>query len=133
MLPVFGVDAFETPEPAPTKTRSIRFFPDGRGGKGEGEERSDGFLVFAGATARLDETPSLAASGNRLRERLIASGRLVRQADCYLLTEDTLFRTPSAAALVLTGAHINGRIEWSDADGITLKAHQIRRAEGTPA
>lgn len=70
------------------------------------------------------------ASGNRLPERLIASGRLVRQADCYLLKEDTMFRTPSAAALVLTGVHINGRIEWSDADGTTLKAYQIRWAEG---
>lgn len=129
---MLGVDAFETPEPAaPTKTDALRFFLDGRGGKGEGEERSDGFLVFAGAIARLDETPSLAASGNRLRERLVSSGRLVREGDHYMLTEDTLFRTPSAAALVLTGAHINGRIEWIDADGVTLKTHQIRSAEST--
>jgi hypothetical protein len=48
-----------------------------------------------------------------------------------VLTEDTLFRTPSAAALVLTGAHVNGRIEWVDADGVTLKSHQIRSAEST--
>ena len=131
IFPVLGVDAFEAPEPVSSKrSDSIRFFLDGRNGKGEGEERSDGFLVFAGAIARLDETPSLAASGNRLRGRLVASGRLVQDGDHYVLTDDTLFKTPSAAALVLTGAHINGRENWRDADGVNLKEHQIRRSGG---
>lgn len=71
---------------------TIRFFLDSRGRKGEGEERSDGFLVFAGAIARLDETPSLAAGGNRQRSRLVASGRMAQQGDH---TDDTLFKTPS--------------------------------------
>ncbi len=48
-----------------------------------------------------------------------------------MLTEDALFRTPSAVALVLTGAHINGRIEWIDPDGVALKTRQIRSAEST--
>ncbi len=63
--------------------------------------------MFAGAIARLDETPSLAAGGNRQRSRLIASGRLAQQGDHDVLTDDTLFKTPSAAALVLTGSHVN--------------------------
>lgn len=131
IFPVLGVDAFEAPEPVSSmRSDSIRFFLDGRNGNGEGEERLDGFLVFAGAIARLDETPSLAASGNRLRGRLVASGRLVQDGDHYVLTDDTLFKTPSAAALVLTGAHINGRESWRDADGVTLKEHQIRRSGG---
>lgn len=131
IFPVLGVDASEVPEPAATtRSDSIRFFLDGRNGKGEGEERSDGFLVFAVAVARLDETPSLAKSGNRLRSRLVTSGRLAQDGDHYVLTDDTLFKTPSAAALVLTGAHVNGREYWRDTDGVTLKEHQIRRSGG---
>ena len=131
IFPIVGVDAFETPDTKPsTGTAAIRYFLSSRGGTGEGEERSDGFLVHAGAIARHDVTPSLEASGSiRIRDRLIASGRLVDEGSHYRLAEDTLFRTPSAAALVLVGEHVNGRVEWKDANGVTLKDHQIAMAD----
>jgi len=31
---------------------------------------------------------------------------------------------------VLTGSHVNGRASWRDASGVTLKDHQISKAEG---
>jgi predicted GIY-YIG superfamily endonuclease len=133
ILPALGVDAFETPDSKPatsTTGSAIRYLLDARGARGEGEERSDGFLVFEGATARHEETPSMKSSGsNRLRNRLIASGQLADESTHYHLTSDTLFKTPSAAAMTLMGGHANGRIEWRDANGVTLKEHQIANAE----
>ncbi len=131
IFPVLGIDAFEAVEVAPSDpSRAIRYYLDTRGGKGEGQERSDGFLVFAGAIARKDATPSLRESGNRARTRMIAAGQLTDNGDHYTLTEDTLFKTPSAAALVLTASHINGRVEWRDVSGVTLKERQIERSGG---
>jgi len=135
ILPALGVDAFETPE-ATVQTGNgdtVRYLLNAREATGEGEERSDGFLIFAGAIARYEETPSMKSSGsNRLRNRLIVSGRLVDEATHYRLNEDTLFKTPSAAAMTLVGGHVNGRTEWRDEHGVTLKDHQIANA-GDPS
>lgn len=128
ILPVLGLDAFESIVSTPSTEGRTRYYLDSRGGKGEGEERSDGFLVFAGATARLEQTPSLAKHGNKTRERLIATGRLKDVGKHYELTEDTLFRTPSAAAGTLIGGHVNGREAWKDGTGVTLKQRQIEEA-----
>lgn len=45
----------------------------------------------------------------------------------YRLTQDYTFNSPSTAAGVLLGRSANGRIEWSDAQGRTLK--EIQEAE----
>lgn len=126
IFPVLGVDAFD--KPAEVSPEERRFYLDGRGGKGEAVERSDGFLVFAGATARAQETPSIGDSTRRLRQRLVASGLLVDKGSVLELTDDYLFRSPSAAAAVLQAGSANGRTEWHDAGGVTLKEHQARSA-----
>lgn len=59
-----------------------------------------------------------------MRARLVAAGKLVLEGDMYRLVEDTLFKSPSTAAMVLLGRNANGRVEWKDAGGTTLKDHQ---------
>ena len=129
IFPVLGVDAFD--KPAPTNPDERRYFLTARGASGEGVERSDGFLVFAGSSGPTRETPSLSPSFARMRARLVSAGKLVHEGDMYRLAEDTLFKSPSTAAMVLLGRQANGRTEWKDANGVTLKDHQTA-ASGEP-
>lgn len=131
IFPVLGVDSFDVPKPTTTGQR--RYHLSGPNADGKGEERSDGFLVFAGARARSEEVPSIGASSKRLRARLVSAGTLVADGDSFRLTEDMLFKSPSTAAMVLLGRQANGRVEWKDANGVTLKEHQIEQAAGAEA
>jgi hypothetical protein len=126
IFPVLGVSAFDKPVAhAPGR---VRYFLSGPDAKGEGEERSDGFLVFAGASCRIEETSSLSPSFSKLRSKLVASGVLDEQGGVYRLTEDHLFKSPSTAAMTLLSRNANGRTEWKDANGVSLKEHQIADA-----
>nr|WP_296895738.1 DUF4357 domain-containing protein [Thiobacillus sp.] len=59
-----------------------------------------------------------------LREELIGNGVLQREGDHYRFEQDYVFSSPSTAAAVVLGRSANGRIEWKDAGGCTLKALQ---------
>lgn len=129
IFPVLGVTAFDLPT-AKASVQRRRYFLAGPDTSGEGEERSDGFFVYAGALARIHETPSLDATFKRLRDRLVSAGTLQEADGCYHLTEDTLFSSPSSAAAALLGRSANGRTEWKDADSVALKDRQIQEASG---
>lgn len=124
IFPVLGVDAFDVAV-AQSPDVARRYFLTGPDASGEGEERSDGFFVFAGAKARLEEVQSIGDTYARLRRRLIETSDLVADGSSYRLTNDTLFASPSAAAAVLLGRTANGRIEWLDAEGVSLKQRQL--------
>lgn len=124
IFPVRGVDAFDVAvAQSPETTR--RYFLTGPDASGEGEERSDGFLVFAAALARAEQAPSIGDTYSRLRRRLVETGDLIEDGPSYRLTNDTIFASPSAAAAVLLGRTANGRIEWIDAEGVSLKQRQL--------
>ena len=50
--------------------------------------------------------------------------RFIEQGELYRLTQDYTFNSPSTAAGVLLGRTANGRIEWKDSKGRTLKEIQ---------
>jgi hypothetical protein len=58
---------------------------------------------------------------------LLDQGVFVDEDKHYRLTQDYTFNSPSTAAGVLLGRSANGRIEWKDAQGRTLK--EIQEAE----
>ncbi|EGI77621.1 DUF4357 domain-containing protein [Hylemonella gracilis] len=62
-----------------------------------------------------------------LRQELIANGVLVQEGSGYRFTQDYPFSSPSTAAAVVLGRSANGRIEWKDAKGRTLK--ELQEAE----
>lgn len=128
IFPVLGVSAFD--RPAVREVAGIRYFLTGPDAAGEGEDRNDGFLVFAGATARVAETSSLSEPFSRLRRRLLETGVFALDGSVYRLTEDHLFNSPSTAAMALLSRNANGRTEWRDAGGVTLKAHQTQAVPG---
>jgi len=49
------------------------------------------------------------------------------------MLQDYAFKTPSQAAGLLLARSANGRLDWMDAAGITLKEHQERAAAAASA
>jgi hypothetical protein len=59
-----------------------------------------------------------------LRQGVMDRGIIAGDGDGFRLTQDYAFDSPSTAAGVLLGRSSNGRVEWKDADGKTLKQIQ---------
>ena len=136
MLPVLGVHAFEQ---APTRERGLAVAPPvtckGKGLVATGYEASQGFVVKAGSQAVADTVPSMQQHVRgfyEMRRELIANGVLVLAGAgehvVYTFVQDYVFSAPSSAAAVVLGRSANGRIEWKDAQGHTLKELQAREA-----
>ncbi|KQB83661.1 hypothetical protein Cocul_01733 [Corynebacterium oculi] len=89
---------------------------DGSGASGRGRQTADGFIVLAGLKLRPDMTRSVpdAARVNRTKyaERINSE---------YVLVQDTLFSSPSAASDFLTGSSTSGKAFWKNAHGVTLR------------
>lgn len=93
----------------------------GRGADGTGEYTEDGLVVFQGSKTSKDVAPSGKDDIPRRRERLIEDDVLESQEDGRLIfTEDHAFKSPSGAAVVLQGQHVNGWEAWVDENGRTL-------------
>jgi hypothetical protein len=89
-----------------------------------------GFLVKEGSQAVLSEAPGLSDYGNNIhktRAMLVYRGALASDGTVYLFTSDCIFNSPSLAAGVVLGHNCNGRVDWKDATGRTLK--DIQEAE----
>jgi Domain of unknown function (DUF4357) len=141
LFPLVGVDAFEpAEEPAvPVVSDGLadqsvagmhsgRLFLKTPLTEAEGENQSRGFLVFEGALGRKEKMVMMPGY-EQLRDRLVDDGTLVGDGENVKLTRSYLFDAPSAAASVLSGGNKNGRTEWRDADGRTLKQIQEESAD----
>ena len=126
ILPLLGISAFEKPAAAKT-ARKNRFFLNAKGLKAEGYESTSGFVVCEGSQAALEAVPSMKTHVRgmyEIREKLISTGVLSPADGSYRFTQDYSFSSPSTAAAVAMGRSANGRIEWKDKSGKTLKAIQ---------
>jgi len=145
MLPVLGVHAFEKAQrvsaiapvavPAvsvaqavPESSADVELVCTGRSYEAHGSDTAQGFLVFAGSTATADIGNSLSWSQRKLREDMLKSDVLKADGTVLRFTQDYLFSSPSIAASLIHGRSANGRIEWKDVKGRTLKALQEAEA-----
>lgn len=131
MLPVLGVHAFES-APAVAAKASPVLSCKGKGVLASGYEASQGFVVKAGSQAVTESVPSMQQHVRGMydvRQELIANGVLTMADGLYRFTQDYSFSSPSTAAAVVLGRSANGRIEWKDAQGRTLKELQEAEAE----
>lgn len=119
---VLGVSVFETPkfEKSAEATDSI-FFLKGTNADATGFESTDGFVVLKGARLSLTEAPSIHTSHKDFRLWMISDGLITKTSDGFYLSQDYTFTSPSKAASILLGRNANGRIEWKDKSGKTLK------------
>jgi hypothetical protein len=51
--------------------------------------------------------------------------------ESYIFTQDYVFGSPSTAAAVVQGRNANGRVDWKDHNGRTLKDLQEAEAENS--
>lgn len=135
MLPVLGVHAFEQAAPAAAVSSAPLLYCKGKGVAASGYESSQGFVVKAGSQAVATAVPSMQLHVRgmyELRQELIGNGVLAPvpggAAEGYRFTQDYVFSSPSTAAAVVLGRSANGRIEWKDEQGRTLKALQEKEA-----
>lgn len=85
----------------------------------------DGFVVLKGSTIRPEVLPS-AKEYERKRERFLRDGVLVREGSLIRFERDFAFSSPSAAAVMVSGASVNGWDAWIDNRGRSLS--QIYRS-----
>ena len=122
-LPLLGISAFEQPAVQPeTNIRLLHL--SSRGVIGTGYDSAQGFVVRKDSQAVKTETNSIHAYMHELREELVRRGVLIDNGECYRVTQDYVFNSPSTAAGVLLGRATNGRVDWKDAEGRTLKELQ---------
>lgn len=121
-LPVVGVNLFEKAKAAGPKERDLIL--RSKGIEAHGQDTAEGFVVRAGSQAVKEEVASIHGYLTDLRQSLLEQGVLEDAGTVYRLTQDYLFNSPSTAAGVLLGRSANGRTEWKDASGRTLREIQ---------
>lgn len=124
ILPLLGVDAFRprpqvsaVPSTAPLNPDESPVFSISHSGTpiARGQEIDGQFVVAQDSKARIWHGAVTAYQG--LQEQLTKSGVLTPHDATYLLfTQDTEFKSPSAAAAVVSGRNANGRTEWARTD-----------------
>jgi hypothetical protein len=132
MLPVLSIHAFEQSPPITTKPGTSALTCQGRGVTAIGHDTPQGFVVQSGSFAAGDEVPSLQehfAYVCDLRADLVKSGVLLKDGNKFRFTQDYTFNSPSLASSVVLGRSSNGRTDWRDESGKTLKQLQEAQAE----
>ena len=124
LLPVLGSDIL-TPriQAAPTSRPEASLVCRVKGAEARGQRTADGFVIFKGSTAVLEERPSADNYPYVLaqRKQLVSEGVLIPKSGFLLFTQDAEFASPSAAAAVIHGGSANGLISWKTRDGVSLK------------
>jgi len=129
ILPVLGIHAFETASDVAAVKKDALLTCKGKGVFATGYEATQGFVVKAGSHAVGETVPSMEQHVKGMfdiRQELIANGVLQVEGACFQFTQDYVFSSPSTAAAVILGRSANGRIEWKDGQGRTLKELQER-------
>jgi hypothetical protein len=124
LLPVLGSDIL-----APIAQSAAKSQPGGilfcrnKGAEARGRRTANGFVVFQGSTAALEQRPAAESYPDVLarRKQLIADGTLIEKDGLFVFTRDTEFSSPSAASAVIKGGSSNGLTAWKTSDGKSLK------------
>jgi hypothetical protein len=127
MLPVLGIHAFEQAATVAATATKPLLSCKGKGVSASGYEASQGFVVKSGSQAVGETVPSMQQHVRGmydLRQELIQNGVLQPDSGLFCFSQDYVFSSPSTAAAVVLGRSANGRVEWKDANGRTLKELQ---------
>jgi hypothetical protein len=125
IYPVLGVLDFEKAPILPPSKRILLL--RGKETSAKGYESSQGFVVLADSIARAACVSSAHGYLKNRRDLLVEQGILAPTAGGgYRLKQDYVFDSPSTAAGVMLGRSANGRVEWKDSEGRTLKTLQER-------
>jgi hypothetical protein len=134
IFPILEISAFqisstkESSQPAhmAAGTKDIVLHLSGPKTEATGTDTPEGFIVNARSRGRLKTVPSMFQWLLNIRQSLIGQGILLEDGEQLVLTQDYAFDSPTSAAGVLLGRAANGRAEWKNARGETLKEIQAR-------
>ncbi len=125
LLPVLGSDILAPiAQPAAKTQAGGLLFCRIKGAEAQGQRTPNGFVVFQGSTAVLQDRPSAQQRhpfAVNLRKQLVADGTMKEQEGFLRFTKDSEFSSPSTAAAVIHGGGANGLTEWKNKGGNTLK------------
>jgi hypothetical protein len=130
VLPLLGLAAFEQKE-TKTVTQERRLLTCTAKLKkitATGYVQPGGFIVCKGSDAAMDEQAGIHDYMRVIRKDLVATGILLPLAGKYRFSQDYDLSSPSTAAGVVLGRAANGRTEWKDDTGKTLKTIQEAEA-----
>ncbi|MBZ0137020.1 MAG: GIY-YIG nuclease family protein [Planctomycetes bacterium] len=130
ILPVLGVDAFNSGASASEADGDLVFNCSGRGVNARGRDTAQGFVVLHHSEASADVVDSLEKHFPNvvaLRSDLIKNGVLVPGSGSLRFSQDYVFNSPSLAAAVVLGRS-SGLTDWKDARGRTLRDVQAEQA-----
>lgn len=121
-FPVLGVTVFEKPEKQARSRETLAL--KAKGIVATGYESSGGFVVLSGSGVVGKEVPSIHAYISELRTSLLKQGVLSTDGSAAVFKQDYEFKSPSMAAAVVLARTANGRVEWKDSKGRTLREIQ---------
>lgn len=107
----------------------LKFDSRAKGLSGTGYESLKGFVVCKGTQVCKTETKSIHNYMSVIRRDLLNQG-VISQDDIWIFAQDYIFNSPSTAAVVVLGRTANGRVEWKNQAGETLKQIQEVASEG---
>ncbi|MEX0920211.1 MAG: GIY-YIG nuclease family protein [Candidatus Pacearchaeota archaeon] len=96
------------------------FYCKGKDAEAKGNLTEEGFVVYEGSKARLDDVASLNYAIKEYKEALKRNDILKEVDNKLIFDEDLLMSSPSNAAAVVLGRPANGWLEWKNKDGKTL-------------
>lgn len=128
IFPLLGLGVFEKTVTTTKKPGDLLTI-DSKGIKASGYEDAKGFVVVKGSQLVKTETNTIHQYMSTLRKDLLTQGVIVDQGEHYAFAQDQVFTSPSTAAGVILGRTANGRIEWKNSEGKTLKQLQAAAAD----
>lgn len=114
-------DAIEESSNTPGQQSPLVYIKGARNAVAKGQRTSEGFMVLKDSKASMETMPSFPSSLISMRERLLESGTLKEVDGTFVFSQNHVFGSPSAAAMVVLGRPSNGLGEWKDERGVTLK------------
>lgn len=123
LLSVFGYKIIRSKYQAEEASAPL-LIAKGVGVQAKGRDTDEGFIVYEGSEARLDQTKTISKYETQARRKLLDLNVIRKSHDKYIFNQDYVFSSPSLAAGVILGRRSNGRIEWKDKKGKTLKEIQ---------
>ena len=114
-----GISTAKNPQ-MQKSVKDVVFSYEGTGYSANAELSGNGELIVrAGSTARLEAANSMPKGALKLREKLLTEGVLEPTPQGYRFKLDYVFDSPSAAAAIISGTSVNGRIMWKLPNGMT--------------
>lgn len=98
----------------------IDFYCQSSRGKGVGKFKKGKFIVLKGSRASKFFYDSVKISNTKLVNKLINECKIREENEYYMVIEDCIFSSPSAAAKFILGRSANGWSEWKTYEGDTL-------------